>query len=290
LRAKAVNNFEKDFFKLMNNSVFGKTMQNVEKYVDMKLVCDREKAIKRAAKTNYDRTTIFDDNLVAIHMKRTKIVYDKPIYLGMAILDLSKVLMYEFHYNYMKKKYGNNAKLLYTDTDSLIYEIQTEDFYMDIARDVDLWFDTSEYPEELPIRKVNKKVIGMFKDEAGGKQIEEFVALRPKLYSYKIANEEKKKCKGIKKNVVDNEITHEDYLNCLETKARQLRKMVIFRSDKHDEYTEEVNKIALSADDDKRIIMKDGISTLAYEHYKAAAKKAENLRNQLGPTEPSIEG
>ena len=227
LRTKATNNFEKDFFKLMNNSVFGKTMQNVETYVDLKLVCDREKAIKLAAKPNYDRTTIFDENLAAIHMKKTKIFYDKPIYLGMAILDLSKVLMYEFHYNYMKKKYGNNAKLLYTDTDSLIYEIQTEDFYVDIARDVDLWFDTSEYPEEIPIRKANKKVIGMFKDEACGKQIEEFVGLRAKLYSYKMAGEEKKKCKGIKKVVVKNRITHDDYIKCLETKAEQLRKMVI---------------------------------------------------------------
>ena len=169
----------------MNNAVFGKTMQNVEKYVDMKLVCDEGKAKKLAAKTNYDHTTIFDDNLIAIHMKKTKIFYDKPIYLGMAILDLSKVLMYEFHYNYMKKKYGNNAKLLYTDTDSLIYEIQTEDFYADISPDVHRWFDTSEYPEGLPLKAgVNKKVIGMFKDEAGGKQIEEFVALRPKPVSY----------------------------------------------------------------------------------------------------------
>jgi len=116
-------------------------------------------AIKHAAKVNYDRTAIFDENLIAIHIKRTKVFYNKPIYLGMAILDLSKILIYTFHYNYIKKKYCDNAKLLYSDTDSLIYEIQTEDFYVDIARDVDLWFDTSEYPVELPIRKVNKKVI-----------------------------------------------------------------------------------------------------------------------------------
>ena len=100
-------------------------------------------------------------------MKRTKVYYDKPIYLGMSILDLSKVLMYEFHYNYFKTQYGEKAKLCYYDTDSLIYEIQTEDFYKYISGDVDLWFDTSEYPEELPIRKVNKKVIGKFKDETG---------------------------------------------------------------------------------------------------------------------------
>jgi len=140
---------------------------------------------------------------------------------------------------------------------------------VDIARDVDLWFDTSEYPEELPIRKDNKKVIGMFKDEAGGKQIKEVIALRSKLYSYKIANEEQKKCKGIKKNVVGKNITHADYIKCLETKAGQLRKTVFLRSDMHDIYTEEVNKVALFADDDERIIMEDGISTLAYGHYNA---------------------
>jgi len=143
----------------------------------------------------------------------------KPIYLGMAIIDLSKILIYTFHYNYMKKKYCRKAKLLYSDTDSLIYEIQTEDFYVDIARDVDLWFDTNEYPKKLPVRIHNKKVIGMFKDEAGRKQIKDFIALRSKLYSYKIANEEHKKCKGIKKNVVDKNITHAEYIKCLETKA-----------------------------------------------------------------------
>jgi len=109
----------------MNNLVFGKTMQNVEKYVDVKSVCDWEKAIKLAAKPNYNRTTIFDENLVTIYMKRTKVFYDKPIYLGMAFLDLSKILIYAFNFNYMKKKYCDKAKLLYSDTDSLIYEIQT---------------------------------------------------------------------------------------------------------------------------------------------------------------------
>src|SRR5271156_2755130 len=104
LRTKATNEFEKDFFKLMNNSVFGKTMENIENRVDIKLVTDRKKAIELAAKPNYDRCTIFDANLIAIHMKKTKLKYDKPIYLGMCILDLSKSLMYDFHYNYIKKK------------------------------------------------------------------------------------------------------------------------------------------------------------------------------------------
>ena len=278
LRTKATNDFEKDFFKLMNNSVFGKTMENIEKHVDVRLVSDEKAAIKLAAKPNYDRCTIFDENLIAVHMKRTEILYNKPIYLGMCILDISKTLMYDFHYNYIKNKYGDNAKLLFTDTDSLAYELKTEHFYEDIANDVEDRFDTSEYPRDHPSgikTGVNKKVIGMFKDEAAGKQIAEFVGLRAKLYSYKMfecdeyANaEEHKKCKGVKKNVVKRTITHDDYKHCLFSGREQYRKMNVIRSHLHDVYTEEVNKIALSADDNKRVILEDGIHTLAHGHYK----------------------
>ena len=148
LRIESKNDFEKDFFKLMNNSVFGKTIENIDNRVDIRLECDENKAIKYIAKPNYDRSTIFDENLIAIHMKKTKVYYNKPIYLGMSILDLSKNLMYHFHYNFMKNKYGDNAKLLFTDTDSLMYEIETEDFYADIADDIDSWFDTSDFPND----------------------------------------------------------------------------------------------------------------------------------------------
>jgi len=270
LRKKATNNFEKDFFKLMNNSVFGKTMENIENRIDFKLVCDREKAVKLAAKPYYDRTTIFCENLIGVHMRKTKLYYNKPIYLGMTILDLSKTLMYDFHYNYIKNKYGDKAMLLFTDTDSLMYEIQTEDFYADISNDVEHKFDTSDYPEDHQSgikTGINKKVIGMFKDEACGKQIKEFVGLRAKLYSYKMADEEHKKCKGVKKKVVEQSITHDDYKNCLFSGQDQSRKMNVFRSHLHDIYTEEINKVALSAEDDKRVIMDDGVHTLAYGHY-----------------------
>ena len=126
----------------------------------------------------------------------------KPIYLGMSNLDISKTKMYDFHYNYIKPKYNDRAKLLYGDTDSLMYEILTEDFYKDITPDVKELFDTSNYPQEhssgIPTG-LNKKVIGMFKDEAGGKQIRKIVGLRSKLYSIKMDNKEEKKCKGVKK-------------------------------------------------------------------------------------------
>ena len=193
----------------------------------------------------------------------------------MCILDLSKTHMYDFHYNYIRKKYGDRAKLLMTDTDSLFYEIKTDNVYYDISKDVESRFDTSECDKNHPAINefgfkvgVNKKVTGMFKDEAGGKQIEEFVGLRAKLYSYKLHEKEHKRCKGVKRNVLAKSITHEDYKNCLMTKKEQLRKMNVIRFHSHDIYTEEINKVALSADDDKRIILEDGVSTLAYGHYK----------------------
>ena len=272
LRAQAKNDFEKDFFKLMNNSVFGKTMENIRNRVNIKLVNSGEQFKKLTAKPNYESRKIFEENLVSVHMKKTKLTMNKPVYLGMSILDLSKIVMYDFHYRYIKPKYGNRAKLLFTDTDSLFYEIETEDFYKDISEDVKDKFDTSNYPENHPSgipTGVNNKVLGMFKDETGGEIIKEFIGLRAKLYSYKMnEGEEKKRCKGIKKAVVKKGITHEDYKTCLQTGKEQIRRQNIIRSYEHEVYTEEVNKIALSATDDKRYLLKDSYDTLAWGHYK----------------------
>ena len=206
LRTAAANEFEKDFFKLMNNSVFGNTMENIiniRNRVDIKLVNNKKQAEKLSAKPNFTHCNIFSENLAAIHMKKTELKFNKPVYLGMCILDSSKTLMYDFHYNYIKRKYEDKAKLLFTDTDSLMYEIETTDFYKDISVDVKHRFDTSDYPPDHPSgipSGLNKKVLGMFKDEAAGGVIDEFVGLRAKLYSYKmLEGEESKKCKGVKK-------------------------------------------------------------------------------------------
>ena len=273
LRAKAKNNFEKDFFKLMNNSVFGKTMENIRNRVDVKLVNTKEKLRKLVAKPNLKSPPkIFSENLVSVHMKKTSLTMNKPVYLGMCILDLSKTLMYDFHYNYIKPKYGDKAKLLFTDTDSFMYEIETEDFYKDISGDVKDRFDTSDYSENHPSgipTGINKKVLGIMKDEAAGKIIKEFVGLRSKLCSFIMDDGgEIKKCKGIKKQVVESSIRHGHYKTCLTTGKEQLRKQNILRSYEHEVYTEEVNKVALSALDDKRYILSDGVHTLAWGHYK----------------------
>ena len=266
LRTKGKNDFEKDFFKLMNNSVFGKTMENIRNRVDVRLVGNMEKAQKLIAKPNLKHWTRFDENLIGVHLKRTKLVFNKPVYCGMTILDLSKTLIYDFHYKYIIPKFGKKQKLLFTDTDSLCYEIETEDFFVDIADDVDEMFDTSNFDKNHSsgIQGKNKKVPGMMKDEAGGKIIEEFVGLRAKLYSYKMfEGKEEKKCKGIKKAVIKKQISFDDYKECLFSGVSQMRKMNVIRSHQHEIFSETVNKIALSADDDKRIILDDGISTLA---------------------------
>ena len=272
LRTQAKNNFEKDFFKLMNNSVFGKTMENIRNRVDVKLVNTEEKFKKLVAKPNFQSRKIFNENLISVHMKKTSLTMNKPVYLGMCILELSKTIMFDFHYNYIKQKYGDNAKLLFTDTDSYLYEIKTDDFYKDISGDVRDRFDTSDYPENHPSgipTGINKKVLGMFKDEVAGKIITEFVGLRAKLYSFKMEDgKENKRCKGVKKQVVKETITHEDYKTCLLSGKEILRKQNILRSYDHEVYTEEVNKVALSAEDDKRYILSDGMDTLAWGHHK----------------------
>ena len=198
LRKPASNSFEKDFLKLMNNPVFGKTIENIRKRQNVILVDDKQKAVKLASKPNFERRTIFDENLIANHMKKTEVYFNTPIYVGQAILDLSKTLMFDCHYNYIRKKYDNKAELLFTDTDSLMYLIETDDVYHDFAADVKKKFDTSDYPENHPSgikAGVNKKVIGKFKDEAAGKQITHFVGLRLKLYSFKIEDSDVKKQK-----------------------------------------------------------------------------------------------
>ena len=268
LRMAATNDFEKDFFKLMNNSVFGKMMKNIRKHRNIKLVTTEEKYLRTVTHLNFKSGVLFGENLMGCEMEKIKVVMNKPVYLGQAILDLSKIVMYEFHYDYMVPKYGlEKLKLCYMDTDSLVYDIKTEDFYEDIANDVEARFDTSGYSKTdfrpLPIG-LNEKVIGLMKDELGGKIMTEFVTLRPKLYSYiKLDGSKDKKCKGIKKCVVKKTLTFEDYKTCLFSNSTEYRSQLMFRLAKHEVHTIKVNKVALNRDDDKRISRKDGISTFA---------------------------
>ena len=266
LRKIAKNDFEKDFFKLMNNAVFGKTMENVRKHRNIKLVTTDKKRRKLVSEPNYHSLNYISEDLSIIEMKRTKVKMNKPIYLGLSILEISKILMYEFWYDYMKPKYVNNVKLCYMDTDSFIMNIKTEDFYKDIANDVEKRFDTSNYAIDRPLPTgKNKKVIGLMKDELGGKIITEIVALRPKTYSYLTDDyKEDKRAKGTKKCVIKKMIKFNDYKNCLLSGEVVLKSQQKFKTKGHDVYTENVNKIALSSNDDKRIVSSDKITSYPY--------------------------
>ena len=249
----------------MNNSVFGKTMENIRNHKDMKLATSDKKYLKYVMKPNFKDGHPFSKHLFAVEMGKTEITMNKPVYLGQEILDLSKTLMYEFHYDYMRPKYGSKVKLYYMDTDNFVYEIETEDFYRDIAKDVEKRFDTNGYSKHenrpLPIGE-NKKVISLMKDNLGGKIMTEFVALRARMYAYrKIDKEvEEKRCKGTKKCVVSEGLTFKDYKACL------LDGEAIYRESKFSLRTRDTvnkHKIALNRDDDKRLIQADEKTTLA---------------------------
>ena len=207
-RKEAKTSFKKDFFKLMNNSIFGKTMENLRKRIDIRLVTNVDQFIKLTSKPTFVSSKIFNKNLVAVHKIKETLKLNRPAYVGMSILDLSKTLMYDFHYNYIKKEYGSIAKLLFTDTDSLTYEIETEDVYKDLRKSKE-FFDNSDYPKGSPYEfQENKKVIGKFKDEAFGKIISEFVGLRSKMYSYIM--EDGKKKKNLRKRIDIRLVTNVD--------------------------------------------------------------------------------
>ena len=263
LRKLAKNDFEKDLFKLMNNSVFGKTMENIRKHRDIKLVTTDKKKSKLVSEPNYHTINLISEDLSIIEMKKTKVKMNKPIYLGLSILEISKILMYEFWYDYMKPKYNNDVKLCCMDT---AMHIKTNDFYKDIASDAENRFDTSNYEvnRPLPIGK-NKKVIGLMKDELGGKIITEFATLRPKTYSFLTDDgKEDKKAKGTKKCIIKKMIKFNDYEKCLLNGEIILKSQQRFISNKHNVYTENINKIALSNNDDKRIVLSNKITSYPY--------------------------
>lgn len=286
LRAKTSNDFEKNFYKLLNNAVYGKTMENLRMRSDIKLVnkwygsgknCGRN----LIAQPNFKKCTIFDEDLAAIELYKSHILMNKPVVIGMCVLELSKVLMYKFLYNYLKPKYGRNVQLVYTDTDSFILEIKNNNVYEDIRLEPDM-FDTWDYPVDniYGIERANNKVPGKFSDELKGEIITEVVGLRSKCYAVrtKIDKEKKvkgvqknvlKKAKGVKKNVLENLVSFNDYYNCVKENCIEMRKQYSIRSMKHNVYTISMQKIALNPFDDKRYIIKpDGIDTLAWGHYK----------------------
>ena len=277
-RKVAKNDFEKDYFKLMNNAVFGKTMENVRDRNEIKIAFNKDYHKKYVSKPNYNSSKILVSNeeewsMMLIKMDKKTVKLDKPIYAGFSILELSKYHMYDFHYNTMKPKYGNKIQLMMTDTDSLVYRIETEDLYNDMYQ-MKEYFDMSEYSKSNPIYdETNKKVIGKFKDETGDKVINRFVGVRSKVYAIETETpitlklEESKKLKGIPKAIVKKQMTLRDYERCvLENMDKVVDGIVGFRTKNLTNYTMEQSKVGLRNKDDKRIW--EGINSYAYGHYK----------------------
>ena len=271
-RKDAKNEFEKDLFKLFNNAVFGKTMENVRNRIRYELVNDEKRAMKIHNDVTFKDFNIINENLTGYSRSKTCVVLDKPIAIGFCILDLSKELMYDFHYNTMKKQYNDKVKLLFTDTDSLCYEINTNDVYDDMKTNKNL-YDLSNYSKNHKLfDNTNKKVIGKMKDEAGGEIITEFIGLRSKMYSYLIQDDSKehKKAKGIKRSALKKEIRHYNYYNCLFSNEKyDIMQNVNFntiRSYNHEIFTINNSKIGLCSMDDKRYLLNNNINTLAYGH------------------------
>lgn len=280
LRAQATNEFEKDFYKLLNNAVFGKTMENLRNRMDFEIVTD-EGGMDKASRNPRLRMPLhhFGHDCVGVEYSKKKIKLCKPIYCGLQILDMSKTTMYEFHYERMMKAYGpERVKMLFTDTDSFAYEIETDDVYADmqhleefkVGNDGNTIFDTSNYPKDHPLfSTANKKVPGYMKDEASGKIITSFVGLRAKMYSYETMTPDeqgevhKKTHKGIKKKM---DIPHSEYEDCLQTQKCNYKEWNCIRSKKHEMFVMRIKKKALSAMDDKSYILDDGISSLKWGH------------------------
>jgi hypothetical protein len=261
MRSKGTTDFEKDFYKLMNNSVFGKLMEDIRKRTNVELVVNECRMEKVVASPLYNYHKIINENIVAVAKHQPSIKLDKPVYAGFCVLETSKLLMYEFHYGFIKEKYGLNAQLLFTDTDSLCYHIKTNDLYDDIKGGE--WFDFGNYPKDHPLYcNNNNKVIGKMKDETAGVPIVEFVGLRAKLYSILVDDGcVKQAARGIPKRVRD---THSMYKTCLLESKTTYVKFKTITSAQHIVNTSEIVKKSLSPFDDKRKLSADGITSKPY--------------------------
>ncbi|XP_060863596.1 uncharacterized protein LOC132940166 [Metopolophium dirhodum] len=277
MRKNAKNEFEKDFFKLLNNAVFGKTMESLRKRFKMELVSCPQRLQKLINKQTFKHCTTYSENLAAVSLENKIIMFNKPIYIGFAVLDISKTMMYDYHFNVMKAHYGDNINLMYTDTDSLIYHIKTDDFYKDLKCNSNLLdrMDTSDLPIDHPCYiSERKKIPGLFSDEGKGQLITQFIALRAKSYAYILNDKEKIKAKGVRGHVVKNHMTFNDHFDCLfaddekENSKLYTRENVSIRSFNHKIRTIKSKKLCFNRQDDKRIAKTDRIHTYAHGHFK----------------------
>ena len=275
-RQKASNQFESSLFKKFNNAIYGKTIENVKKRTTVKLVRKAEQFENLSSKPMFRSCKIIHRHLASVHMGKALIKLDRPIFLGFSIPELAKLQMYRFHYGYLGQKYGANARLLFSDTDSFLYWIRTRDLYSDLASDSER-FDFSNYPREHPLYSATgAKQTGLFKDESAGCILESFVGLRSKMYSLQHSHSDKdaRKAKGVKKSVVRT-ISHQDYLDCLLNTKQMKHSFHAIRCHRHRLYTVKQTKLSLSSFDDKRYLLDCSIHSLPYGH-KALKRRCDS--------------
>ena len=272
-RAQATNKFDTDFYKLLSNSLYGKTIENPEKRSKVKLCSESSTYENYVGKPNFKNAKRINSKLVGVEMKYSSIKINKPFYIGMSILDLSKWHMYNFHYNVMKAIFGDRVHLLYMDTDSFIYEISSADVYEELRPHTRDYFDFSNYPENHMLKNsCKKKVPGKFKDESASKCITEFVGLRSKMYSFMfddkkdVSKAEVRVAKGVQKSVIFNDLRFSTYLNCLWNDEVKEHNFKTIRSMKHSVATYTQSKITLCPFEDKRYLL-DAINSAPCDHY-----------------------
>ena len=260
LRTLAKNDFEKDFFKLMNNAVFGKTMQNVRNQMNLHLTVEHSNAIKWFSKCNFKKNT-HANGLYMIETYKERIVYDKPVYIGCAILDLSKLKMLEYHYDVIDKQFGKRANLIYSDTDSFVYEIEHKDIYEWMRENEEDYFDMSDSKRPDLQSDKNKKKLGFFKDELNSQILTEFLALNPKCYAYRYLTldtnkiKESKKAKGVSNVIVEKTLPFSVYKNTLDTDEIVRREVTGIRSFNQELFTTSNMKDCLSSYYDKMMMI-----------------------------------
>ena len=267
-RKQSKTDFEKDLFKLMNNAVYGKTMEDVRKHTEFDLISTPERFQKCVNSPTYKARHIINENLVGVEKEKAVVELNKPIYMGLSILDYSKVHMYSFYYDVLKPKYQDDIKLIYTDTDSFVIQVMTDDLFQDF-KDLSDYMDFSDYPKSHPNYDAsNKKVLGKFKDELSSKIMTHFIGLKPKSYAFKVQGDKKeyKKSKGVVKGKVNTELNYDMYERTLNGEIKPTVRFNTIRSKNHHIFSINQTKFALSNFENKRHWLDTNLS-LPYGHY-----------------------
>ena len=268
-RQLATNTADSNFWKLNVNALYGKTIENVRNHLNVVAVDTPSRANFQVRKELCERFLILNDNLALVQVKKGHVFMNKPISVGFSILELAKLQMYKLHYDTFKAYFNDKIQLIYTDTDSLIYEIETNDLSTDLSNLSDV-MDFSNYDKSDPLySSSNHRKIGYLKDEMGGKPIHEFIGIKPKLYAFKTDDGIKKVAKGVQRSTLKKKIDFDDYKNCLFNEIVNREDVTRLGSRNHQISLIKQNKIALSPLDDKRFLLNDKINSLAYGHFRS---------------------